>query len=830
MSADPLLPSGDDVHRLAARLVSDEVVVVPVRHHSPACARAVEAAFVRHRPSAVLVEGPRSLDPLVPLLCHEEAAYPLAVYTWLRPTGTPAQQAEAPRAQGAYIPFCDYSPELVAVRLGHAAGMPVRFCDLELAEQEVAAAAHAATASDPASDPAAVPDGERSLLDERVFELSDTLQLLADRLGCADTEDLWELLFEADDQGLDDHLAKMTAYCLLARRDRAPAELDRDATTAREAEMVHHVREAVAARSPGTGPVLVVVGGFHAVALPDLLASPPPRPSLPVPHAEVGAALIRYDDVRLERVNGYASGMTAPAWHRRVWELRRDGRPAAQAHAEAALDVLLDVAASLRTRHRTPVPTPSLAAAHQHALLLADLRQRPAPLRSDLLDAVTSCLVKGDADAEGTLVRRVTTQVLTGDRIGRVPPGAGTPPLVRDTVQRLRDHKIAVDGHEASTVSLDLYRSPAHRRTSRVLHGLRLLGVPFAQHVGGPDFVGGTGLARVREQWECLWSPASEGALVEASHLGSTLPEAVATAYGRRLAAATDDGRVPSSVEAASLLAHAAVLGLHPRARAVVRLVRDALAAEPAFPDAVAATGGLALLVEGREPLEAGRLSDLPDLVAAGYARSLYLARGLRGEECPPPEAATGLSRLRELLASPAGARLDAEPFWEVVDELRRRHEVAFVRGAAGGLASSAGRLSDDDLARDVAGHLAGTSTAVDAVGFLSGLLATAREAVWQQAGVVPALDDRLAAWDDATFLAHLPELRLAFASLTPRETDRVAALVARHRGLDGGQGLGPLLQRGLADDQVTAHLHAAAAVADLLRADGLGEWLGAPP
>ena len=70
----PLLPTGDDVRRLAARLVSDEVVVVPVRHHSPACARAVEAAFARHRPSAVLVEGPRGLDPLVPLPPHAAMA------------------------------------------------------------------------------------------------------------------------------------------------------------------------------------------------------------------------------------------------------------------------------------------------------------------------------------------------------------------------------------------------------------------------------------------------------------------------------------------------------------------------------------------------------------------------------------------------------------------------------------------------------------------------------------------------------------------------------------------------------------------------------------
>ncbi|WP_139977951.1 DUF5682 family protein [Nocardioides litoris] len=821
--ADGPLPTGDDVRRLAARLVGDELVVVPVRHHSPACARAVATAFERWRPSTVLVEGPRSLDPLVPLLCHAEAAYPLAVYTWLHPTGTAAQQARTPPAQGAYVPFCDHSPELVALQRAHAAGVPVRFCDLELAEVEVAAG-RARGARDAAPDGS---DGvERSLLAEEPLRHSDTLQLLADRLGCVDHEDLWELLFEADEQPLQTHLARVAAYCLLARRDRTPAELAADGTEAREAEMVHHVREALAARRPGDGPVLVVLGGFHAVALPDLLDDPPPRPDLPVPHAETGAALIRYDDLRLERLNGYASGMTAPAWHRRVWERREAGEAAAAAQAGAVLDVLLDVGAILRSRHRTPVATPSLAAAHEHALLLAGLRDHPAPLRTDLVDAVTSCLVKGDVDAEGALVRRVLHDVLTGDRVGRVPPGAGTPPLVRDTLERLRALRLDVDGHETTTVHLDLYRSPAHRRTSRALHGLRLLGVPFARHAGGPDFVRGTGLARLREQWQCLWSPAAEGALVEASHLGSTLPEAVTTAFGRLLAEATSGGQVPSSPRATALLAHAAVLGLHARARDAVVVVRDALAAEPSFPEAVRATGGLVLLAEGREPLEATRLTELPDLVAAGWARSLYLARGLRGEECPPAEAAEALSRLRELLASPAGAGLDAAPFWAVVDTLRREHEAAFVRGAAAGLASTAGRLDDAALARDVRGHLAGTSRPEDAVGFLAGLLATAREAVWQEVGVVPALDDRLGEWEEATFLAHLPELRLAFSSLTPRETDRVAALVAEHRGLAGGAGgLGPLLVRGAGAEEVAAARGVAAEVAEVLRGEGLGEW-----
>jgi hypothetical protein len=702
----------------------------------------------------------------------------------------------------------------VAARLAHAADVPATFCDLEVGEQAAAAAV-------------AVLPGDGSLLREDVYEHSRALTRLAERLGCQDHEDLWELLFEADpaETDLGEHLARMAAYCLLARRDHSDADLDRDGTRAREAEMVHHVRAALAARSSRDGPVLVVLGGFHAVALPDLLTEPPPRPQLDIGKAEEGSALIRFSFDRLERLNGYASGMTSPGWHQRIWDERCQGATPDAARRAAALTVLLDVAGELRTRHHTPVATPTLAAAHRQLLLLASLRQRPAPLRSDLVDAVTSCLVQGEADVEGRLVRGVTSAVLTGRRVGRVPPGAGTPPLVRDTLARLAALHLDTDAVEPRNVALDLYRNPAHRRTSRTLHGLRLLGVPFAQHVAGPDFVRGTGLSRLQERWTYLWTPASEGHLAEISLFGSTLPEAVAARFAQLLAAASADDRAPSSPEACSLLAQGAVAGLHDQIDPAIALLRDALAAEPSFVAAVTAMGSLALLEEGREPLEARRLTGLADLLATAYSRALFLCAELQGDEEPPAAVATALARMRELLASPAGASLDPEPFWARAEELRRGHGRALVRGAAAGLASTACRLAPGDLTRAVAGHLGSSIPAHDAVAFIQGLLTTARETVWQASGLVEELDRRLTGWADPTFLRVLPDLRLAFADLTPRETDRVAEIVA---ALHGGQRPDIGVRHDVGEQEVAANLALSQLVAEALERDGLGAWIGA--
>lgn len=816
MPTNEALVTGGVVRRLAGELLTGELVMMPVRHHSPACALQVRRVIEERRPSVVLVEGPRGFSSLVPLLTHPEAKMPLAVYSYAVRTAGDGEERWA-----GYYPFCDYSPELVALREAAARGIPGRFIDLDFAEQRLAEEQQADDAG------GSGPGEGLSLLDERHFRHSKGLRLLAERLGCQDDEDLWELLFEADaaTTGTVEHVARVTAYCLLARHDHSAADLVADGTAAREEEMAWHISEAVRQRAPGDGPVIAVVGGFHAVAMPGLLAKLPPRPEISLKGMTTDSALIRYSFERLERLNGYAAGMTSPAWHQRLWEQLTGSPSAEEPRIAALLAALLDIARELRVHHKVELPVPSVAAAFGQALQLATLRGRPAPLRSDLLDAVTSCFVKGDIDVEGLRVRAASHRTLTGDAVGVVPPGAGTPPLVHDALDRLRRQRLRVASLDRQSTSLDIYRKPAHRETSRLLHGLVLLGVPFASRVGGPDFVHGFGLGKLQERWEYLWSPVSEGALVEASVFGSTVPAAVAVKFDDVLAGHRRSQERADATQAVSLLSQACVLGLHRQVPTTLDLARESIAADPSFVGVAAALTRLALLWEAREPLEARRLDELPGLLRTAYERVIYLGRELEaGQDGEASKVAEALVQLRELLVSEAGSDLDAELYWDLVQQLQADHEVPFLRGAATGVLYSAGRLGSDELAGRISGQLAGGVPPGEAVGFLAGLLATAREAAWQEHELLAALDRRVSEWDAATFLRHLPDLRLAFAELTPVETDRVAEAVADLHGLTD---LGPLIQRNVTEHEVQRHLAVAGTVADLLRRDGLGAWSG---
>lgn len=812
-----MLPTSTEIRELGARLLGRDLIVFPVRHHSPACAWQLQQMLRTITPCAVLIEGPRSFSSLLPLLAHPDARMPMAIYTY---AVEKAKADEAAPRHAAYYPFCDHSPELVALHEASARGIPTRFIDLDFAEQ-----CQIETANDDAE--------AQSLLDERYYRRSRYLQALATQLGCRDHEELWEHLFEipAATRDLAEHMADLAAYCHLARIDCSEDELNADGTLQREAEMAFHIRQALSERQPDDGPVLAIVGGFHAVALPDQLARETSRPKISRSAiSDESSALIRYSDDRLDRLNGYSAGMTSPAWHRRIWErLQKHDKAGIEAGSrvrqEVALGILFDIAIELRDKFSVPLPMPTLRAAYEQALHLAELRNRAAPARADVLDAVTSCFVKGDVDADGALVLAVAQRFLSGQTMGKVPPGAGTPPLVKDFTYRARRQRLKIDESVPRRSVLDIYRRPEHRVTSRLFHGLTLLGVPFAVRTAGPDFINGRSLERLQEHWEYTHTAATEGALVEASVYGVTVPLAVANRFAARLDDFDAGKEFRSAKTAAALLAQACVLGLHDHLPRLIATLHQTVGADAAFESVVSAAGSLGLLHESREPLEARDLAGLLPLLRATYERALYLGHDLRNPAGDGSETVSALARLRELLVSAAGRDLDASLYWQLVARLAANHASPLLCGAATGLMYSAGRLTEAELGTVLAGNLGSGQLPRDAVGFLRGLLQTAREAAWQQPALLDILNGLLADWSDDDFVAMLPELRLAFAEMTPNETDRIADAVTQ---LHGGADLGRLVRHDLAAEQVQANLETSNRVLDLLMTDGLQAWVGA--
>ncbi len=736
--------------------------VVPVRHHSPACAAHLERLIAAVRPAAMLVEGPCDFDPLIASLCDPRTRAPVAIVS-LREAG----EGQRLRRAASYFPFCAHSPEFIALTAATAAGIPARFIDLP------------STAREWRGESEERPD--RSLLgSEQGFTVGDYVTALARELGCRDGNEVWDQLFETRlaDADWRSFFADVAQYCVCIRGATDPAEMAADGTLAREQQMRRII---TAMRGEVTGPIIAVVGGFHASTV---FAEDAGKPLA----AKAGAGrsyLIRYGMRQLDALRGYGAGLPLPGYYHRLWEARADGL-----HG-LATDLVTGFAAHLRAGKGETPSFPVIANAIEQAERLASLRGRPFPTRDDLIDAVRSAFVKDEIPAGGAPVIAELNAWLTGTALGEVPAGTGAPPLVDAVRAQAKALGYTTEDGERRTRELDIYRKPRHRAASRFAHAMTLIGTAFADRTGGPDFRNDIGLDRLHEVWAVCWSPLVEARLIELSEAADTLPEALAFVLAERIAALTEQGKGRNALAAIDLFAAACRAGLGREAEAILGLIEEQVIEDPELPSVIAALADLILLRRGRETLGIEDVAPLDRLTQTAWRRMVLLLPELADQgEDQVASAVQALADLRGVaeLAKSSQTPVDHALLDTAMAELLERPLDPTIEGAVTAFALMAGQIGPNRLESRLRGELA--SGYVDPAGrlaFLGGVIAIARELLWTLPAILDALDDVIAGLDEAEFVALLPYLRLALMPLDPREIDRLAEDVAARAGWTPG-------------------------------------------
>ncbi|MFI6725838.1 DUF5682 family protein [Streptomyces atratus] len=745
-------------------------VFLGVRHHSPACARLVERTVEELRPAQVLIEGPAEmngrLDEL--LLGHE---LPVAVFSHYR---------DGQRSATSWAPLCDYSPEWVALRAGRAAGAEVRFIDL------------------PAWHPAFAERTNRYA--DAEVRYAQATQRLCRHFAVDSSDALWDRLFDVEPH--DGLAERLDAYFALVRGDAEADAGDR----VRETYMATWVRAAVA--KAGDRPVLVVTGGFHQPALRALTGSGGESaaggdgwergadgwPKVPAPPdgAMAGSFLVPYSFRQLDAFAGYQSGMPSPGYYQQVWE----------AGPEAAADGLLRMVVERLRARGFPVSTADLIAARSLAQGLTALRGHPRPARIDVLDGLAGALITDDLDrplpwtSRGTLTTGAHPAVVemvaacSGDRTGQLHPRTPAPPLVHDVAAQLAG--LALDGGPEASYRLDLTDSTDLER-SRVLHRLRVLGIPGHGRTAGPEH----GIDPVfTERWEAQSVSGREAALVEAGAYGATLSEAAAATLTERTqdAAAEADGLARALFDAVLCGMDGFSEQLLGELASGVGELKDA----GSLGDILSTTLGLwrhdRVFGVAHGPL-------LAAVIDGATGRLLWLlegARGASGVDFPRLRAVVAvrdaLLHAPELLSVPRETA--AAIAWRISGDPEAPLDL---RGAAFGLRRTLAQAPD--TSGDPAEAVRTVVTAgTDALGdWLAGLFALARDevtgAVRNEGGgergggaesLIDVLDSLVCALPDNEFLSGLPALRQAFAFFPPRERDRIAGRLLERRGVRG--------------------------------------------
>lgn len=444
-----------------------------IRHHGPGSAASLRSALEVSPPDVLLIEGPPDADGLISFATHAEMMPPVALLVY-----NPVNLRQA-----SFFPFAEFSPEWVAITFALERGIPVQFMDLPMSY------VFALRASD-----------AREMAEHR----NDPFAEIAALAGYADPERWWESAFERSTRTGGDTFSTVLELMNALRGSKTTPETRE--TQLREAWMRQQIR---AAQKTTSGTVAVVCGAWHAPVLadtPNIKATTDAALLKGLKKVKTQATWTPWTFERLARQSGYGAGVLAPAWYRILWQYPD--------HPHA---VWLSLAARALRGHGVEVASAHVIEAVRLSETLASLRGTEQPGLDDLRESAVSVMGAGSE----SLLKLIERELVFGEVLGAVPDTVPSAPIKSDFESEIKRCRL-----ERSTVKKDLaldLREAAHLRKSRLLHRLRIVGVPW----GEPDASGSEGKqGRFHEVWELRWLPDYEVNLIEAGVWGNTVEEA----------------------------------------------------------------------------------------------------------------------------------------------------------------------------------------------------------------------------------------------------------------------------------------------------------------
>lgn len=794
-----------------------EIKLLPVRHHSPACARQVQRTIEEWRPRAVLIEGPDTACPLIPAMIDPATRAPFAVYYSYDDTaGAVSEDKEKYRC---YYPFLDYSPELAALRTGSAQGARVDFIDLPYGD--ILAASREGKGMRQETE-------KSNYNDDYLLSRNAYLQRLCEKTGLRSFDEFWEKYFELEGlkQDSETWFDNLLTYCRQARESTPLEQLQEEGCLAREAYMTKKILETARelAGKPGPGKkaaprrgkkakasqesreeegpravwnrILVVTGGFHTPALAQRLreesalspeaegcGSRPVMQDLPgklVSAKDQGVFLMPYSMEAADALNGYASGMPFPGFYQKIWEhmceVEADGQEGPP-YVRAVRDMIVATGKAVRRAEGNASTYDEICACSMTEGLAA-LRGKPQPGAYELQDAVLSCFVKGEYNLATDEPMRLLRRQMTGKRVGELCQSAGEPPVLQDFRAWCKHYGLQTSSTLENEVTLSIFSKNKHRQMSMFFHRLQFLQAPYARRVKGPNLQTGQDRNLMREIWKYKWSAQVVAALIDASVYGGTVEDAAKGLVSEQLKKAV------YAREGALLLTQVLEMGLEGQLEQVYGRLQELLLSDTDFYSLAEALRSLTMVGQLRllydcelEPRE---------MILTCIRRLLGLLPGMaRVKEEDMSRCMEAMKLLYQVIGRMEQEDTLLDSFFDALLVMDRDNEIqAGIHGCVHGLLYGGGQENVTWIEQVCRGYLTGTrEQLLKTAMFFRGLFCGAKDLVFVGDTFLRMLDEFLMRVGEEDFMQLLPELHMAFTYFTPAETDRIAQTAAGFHG-----------------------------------------------
>jgi hypothetical protein len=541
---------------------------LPIRHHSPMCARAVLHTLETWQPDYICIEISAEAASLLSNVSDDKIKPPIALLM------VQAQSIES----ACFLPLTEYSPEWVAIQYANKHDIEIDCIDLPqkhsmalthlTAEEwkdlidELIKVTHTHLSSSKSKpvkkkstkkiiDPPLIEDLFAHLMpeisintdpnilpiisstDEKKFHqiLADPLKYLAHICQYEDAEVFWEQLLEVHGQPESVFQALITLF--EAMRNNIPDSIYQTFNPQhywrlklRESHMrlrIHHAQRTQYKRKGESAKIAVLCGAWHVSALQDRSTKiiKLDRALLKiVPKIKIESTWSPWSDERLSSLKGYSAGIPYPHWYRIVWRYPDT--------IKRTLFTCTWLADQLRIQGYE-INSADIIACCEMAWALVHVRGYIAPGIQEIIESAWTLFTQGNDQA-----CLMIADIMSIHAVGYVSADCLKHPLLKDFQTKCKRFRIK-QNNEASRLRLDL-RKKLHRDKSHFLHQLLLLNMQWAMKVKDEPtqksyhqnntqhkYVRGT----FHEEWILTWTPLHMIPLMQACAWGESIQQAI---------------------------------------------------------------------------------------------------------------------------------------------------------------------------------------------------------------------------------------------------------------------------------------------------------------
>lgn len=476
-------------------LIKDDIILFPIRHHSPACSYHLKSIIEAFKPNCILIEGPSDCNDIIKYFIEKDTKPPFCIYSSYKKNNI---------IYRSYYPFLSYSPEYQAIKIGLENNIDVLFIDTpfsKLIDLEN--------------------NKEREIYslydsDDYKFNINEYIKSIIKKTSLRSFNEFWERDFEINGIYKDSHKFIESVYTL-GHYMRLIEKEDKE-NSYREYTMAHYILKA----KEKYNKVLIIAGSFHIDGIIEKIEIIKKTNNILENNYDkknISHYLIPYSFKDADQRSGYQSGIEFPYFYNEVWKKLEKSKNNKNVYNDTIKDFIIKISHLYKEHYNINIV--DSINAYYMADSLSKIRGKKSIGVYELIDSIKNSFVKGLEINYGIY------KILSGIKTGSISSTSIVPPVLIEFRELCKKFKIKTNKKEKIETILEILKDKNHYDKSIFFHKIKFINIKFCNIISATNYIKKENRNLAREIWQYEYSTNVEALLIEKSIYGISIDDIV---------------------------------------------------------------------------------------------------------------------------------------------------------------------------------------------------------------------------------------------------------------------------------------------------------------